>query len=87
VNERFATSFAPFMPTEEHLVAVREEMERWDRNTELTEGRPIGLARGLPTAEKEARKAELRADYHAPSLARLRSRAEAVHAVLTTGQT
>ena len=87
VNERFGTSFAPFVPTEDNLLAVREEMERWDRNTELIEGRPIGLARGLPTAEKEARKAELRADYLAPSLARLRSRAEVVHAVLTTDLT
>jgi hypothetical protein len=83
VNERFGTSFAPFVPTEAHLRAVHEEMERWDRNTEREEGRPIALARGLPTAEKEARKAELRERYLAAPLARLRARAESLHRALT----
>ncbi len=83
VNQRFRTSFPAFVPTEAHLRAVREEMERWDRNTEREEGRPIALARGLPTSEKEARKAELRERYLAPPLARLRARAEALHRTLT----
>jgi hypothetical protein len=83
VNDRFGTSFEPFVPTEHSLRAVREEMERWDRNTERDEGRPIELARGLPTAEKEARKAALRERYRSPRVARLRARAEAAHAAIT----
>jgi hypothetical protein len=83
VNERFGTSFQVFEPTEANLQAVREEMERWDRNTEREEHRPIELARGLPTAEKEARKAALRERYLHPSLDRLRARAEAAHAAMT----
>jgi hypothetical protein len=84
VNERFGTSFAVFEPTEANLRAVREEMDRWDRNTERQQGRPIELARGVPTAEKEARKAALRARYLDQRLARLRARAEALHAAFTT---
>jgi hypothetical protein len=87
VNERFGTSFEVFEPTEANLRAVREEMERWDRSTEREEGRPIELARGLPTVEKEARKAALRERYLRPSLDRLRARAEAVHAALTSPAT
>jgi hypothetical protein len=83
VNERFGTSFEVFEPTEANLRAVREEMERWDRSTEREEGRPIELARGLPTAEKEGRKAALRERYLRPSLDRLRARAEAAHAAIT----
>jgi hypothetical protein len=87
VNERFGTSFEVFEPTEANLRAVREEMERWDRNTEREEGRPIELARGLPTEEKEAGKAALRERYLRPSLARLRARAEAAHSAITSAAT
>jgi hypothetical protein len=71
------------VPTEVSLRTVRDEMGRWDRNTEREEGRPIQLARGLPTAEKEARKAALRERYLDPSLGGLRARAESVHATFT----
>ena len=75
VNERFGTSFAVFEPTEEHVAQVFEGIER--RNRERYAGAPVSLAR--PTAEREARKAELRGQLEHPSLAPLRERALAVY--------
>jgi hypothetical protein len=75
VNDRFGTSFVPFEPTEANLAAVREEMDRWDANT-YRRGGQMELGRGRPTEEKESRKAELFDRYRAPSLSRLRERAE-----------
>jgi hypothetical protein len=75
VNERFGTRFVPFEPTEANLRAVGEEMDRWDANT-YRRGGAVELGRGRPTEEKESRKAELLERYRAPSLSRLRERAE-----------
>jgi hypothetical protein len=83
LNERFGTSFVPFEPTDANLRAVMEELDRWDANTHREGGGPVELGRGLPTPEKEARKASLREGYRGPSLARLRGRADAAYAAIT----
>jgi hypothetical protein len=85
LNERFGSSFEAFVPTEEHLRAVVEELDRWDENT-YRHGGPIDLGRGRPTEEKEALKATLRTNYRAPSQARLRVRAEALYGLMTADQ-
>jgi hypothetical protein len=76
VNERFATAFVPYEPTEENDRAVREELDRWDANTNRAEGGPAELGRGRPTPEKDARKAALRASYASARFGRARARAE-----------
>jgi hypothetical protein len=83
VNKRFDTSFVPFEPTEANLRAVREEMDRWDANT-YRRGGHVELGRGRPTEEKESRKAELLERYRAPSVSRLRERAERLYKTFAT---
>jgi hypothetical protein len=83
VNERFATDFVPYEPTAENERAVREELDRWDANTNLREGGPPDLGRGRPTEAKEARKAALRAVYHSRLHARTRAQAEGLYRSLT----
>lgn len=83
VNERFGTAFVPYEPTEENERAVREELDRWDSNTNRREGGPAELARGRPTEEKEERKVALRARYRAPSNRRLRRKAEDLYRTMT----
>jgi hypothetical protein len=82
LNGRFGTSFEPFVPTEEHLRSVVEELDRWDENT-YRQGGPIDLGRGRPTEEKEAFKATLRETYRTRSQARLRMRAEELYGTMT----
>lgn len=82
LNERFGTTFEPFVPTDEHLRGVREELDRWDANT-YRHGGPVELGRGRPTEQKEALKAKLRNDYRGRSRSRLRARAETVYRTMT----
>lgn len=82
LNGRFGSSFEPFVPTDEHLRSVVEEIDRWDENT-YRHGGPIDLGRGRPTEEKEALKATLRESYRARSQARLRVRAEGLYGTMT----
>jgi hypothetical protein len=78
LNDRFGTNFVPFEPTQANLAAVREEMDRWDANT-YRRGGQMELGRGRPTEEKESRKADLLERYRAPSVSRLRERAEGLY--------
>jgi hypothetical protein len=82
LNDRFGTTFEPFVPTEEHLRSVTEELDRWDANT-YRGGGPIDMGRGRPTEEKEARKPAIREAYGARSRARLRARSEWLYATIT----
>ena len=83
VNERFGTGFIPYEPTVENERAVRAELDRWDANTHRREGGPAELGRGLPTPEKEAHKAALRAAYRSTGHAKMRARAEALFGSMT----
>jgi len=83
VNERFGTNFVPFEPTEANLRSVHEEMDRWDANT-YRRGGQVELGRGRPTEEKESRKTELLERYRAPSVSRLRERAERLYTTFAT---
>src|SRR5262245_13303869 len=83
LNDRFGTTFEPFVPTEENLGAVREELDRWDANTARSGG-PIELGRGRPTDEKQAIKATLQEDLRGRSVSRLRERADRLHRRMTS---
>jgi hypothetical protein len=78
VNERFGTDFREFHPTEEHLRAVRDEVDRWDRGAF---GSREGLERGgaSPNELRDRLKEELRPSYRHPRLAAQRARAERVY--------
>jgi hypothetical protein len=75
VNRRFGTSFDVFEPSEREVERVFERIER--RNRDQRAGDPRSLAR--PTLERDERKAALRAQLDAPSLAPLRRRALALY--------
>ena len=82
VNERFGTRFRVFDPSPENVAAVRELIERGDRNTfDTDEG--VRRGGGLPGEGRERLKDELRAAYGSEGLARLRSRAEDLYRLLT----
>jgi hypothetical protein len=83
LNDRFGTTFERFVPTEENLGAVREEMDRWDANTYRLGG-PVELGRGRPTEEKQAVKATLLEDLRGRSVSRLRERANRLHRTMTS---
>jgi hypothetical protein len=83
LNDRFGTTFEPFVPTDENLRAVREELDRWDANTYRLGG-PVELGRGRPTEEKQAVKATLRQELRGRSVSRLRERAERLHRTMTS---
>jgi hypothetical protein len=83
VNDRFGTNFVLFEPTEANLRSVHEEMDRWDANT-YRRGGQVELGRGRPTEEKESRKTELLERYRAPSVSRLRERAERLYTTFAT---
>lgn len=82
VNERFGTGFAEFEHSPENERRVFDSIEA--RNASRFRDDPAGAARSLarPTAERDALKAAYRADYEAPSLARLRARAESLYRAL-----
>ena len=82
VNERFGTRFREFDPTPENVAAVRELIERGDRNTFGTD-EGVRRGGGLPGEGREELKDELRSVYRGAGLARLRSRAEDLFRVLT----
>lgn len=82
VNERFGTRFREFEPTPENLAAVRELIDRGDRNTFGTD-EGVRRGGGLPGEGRERLKDELRAAYRVDGLARLRSRADELFGVLT----
>jgi hypothetical protein len=83
LNDRFSTKFEPFVPTEENLRAVLEELDRWDANTYRLGG-PVELGRGRPTEEKQAVKGTLRDQLRSRSVSGLRQRAETLHRTITS---
>jgi hypothetical protein len=78
VNTRFGTSFEEFEHTPANEARVMELIE--ERNLEKFGRQTEFVAR--PTADREALKRSLRAEFEAPRLARLRLRAYAVYRTL-----
>ena len=78
VNQRFGTDFREFHPTEEHLRAVKEEVDRWDRGAF---GSREGVDRGgaSPNELRDRLKEELRPAYRHRRLAAQRAAAERVY--------
>ncbi len=78
VNQRFGTDFQEFHPTEEHLRAVKEEVDRWDGGAF---GSREGVERGgaSPNELRDRFKEELRPAYHHSRLAGQRASAERVY--------
>ena len=78
VNQRFGADFREFHPTKEHLRAVREEVDRWDRGAfGSTEG--MERAGASPNELRDRLKEELRPAYRHPRLAEPRALAERVY--------
>jgi hypothetical protein len=77
VNERFGTSFAPYLPTPENEAAafrLVEEMNRLECN-----GRIVETHVGRPSLEREQRKAEIRSLMRAPNSQALLHEAESLY--------
>jgi hypothetical protein len=77
-NLRFGTNFLPFIDTPESRAAVAERIEMMEReDSGSADIRESSVAR--PSAERDRLKADLMGQYEAPTLATLRSRADAVY--------
>jgi hypothetical protein len=78
VNQRFGTDFREFHPTKEHLRAVKEEVDRWDRGAF---GSREGAERGgaSPNELRDRLKEGLRPAYRHPRLVAQRAAAESVY--------
>jgi hypothetical protein len=78
LNARFATSFAEFEPTEDHVRSVLEEVDRWDRGAFGT-GEAFERSRARPSEQRDSLKELLRPAYLDPALKPLRAKAERLH--------
>jgi hypothetical protein len=84
VDERFDVDFEPFIPSEENLASVREELDRWDLNT-FGSGEDLERGRARPSPKRELMKEDLLRAYQHPRLSRLRTRAERLHEAFVYG--
>ncbi len=78
VNRRYATSFRPYLPTEQNQAAafhLVEEMNRLECRGEIVETHV-----GRPSAQRDRRKQEIKADLQRPNTLVLLRRAEALYA-------
>lgn len=80
VNERFGTSFAEFDHTDENVAKVFSAIDR-DYEARLS-GEELERSVARPSAFRTELREELHRAYSAPALARLRARADRIHATL-----
>jgi len=81
VNGRFGTSFARFEHTPTNVARCVADIDR-DFATKVPDAGQLERMAARPSAARAAVKERLRAAYRDPSLARLRSRAEAAYVAL-----
>jgi hypothetical protein len=84
VNSRFGTTFARFEHTEANVARCLADIDR-DFAEKVPDRDRLERMTARPSTTRAARKEQLRADYRAPSLARLRHRAEAAYDALCPG--
>lgn len=78
LNDRFGTAYARFQHTEASVARVLADIDR-DFAEQVPDRDRLERMAARPSATRAARKEQLRAGYRAPSLGRLRRRAEAAY--------